>query len=159
MGANKLLLEDKDFCRALAEDYLSPESPYIKTLATKFRVSVHTVREALHQELGEERMREEHAKRLRYTKTGAKNPMFGKVGLSHHNYVGDCEDGRGYLTTRVGDKRFFVHRVVFAELLGLHPSMLPESLHIHHIDGDAKNNDPGNLALVTAAGHRRIHFS
>jgi hypothetical protein len=158
MGANKALLEDKELCQAIAADYLNPDSPYIKTLARRFRVSVHTVREALHQELGPEKMREEHAKRLRYTKTGTRNPMYGKVGEQHHNYIGECEDGRGYLTTKLGDKRFFVHRVVFAELLGIHPSKLPETLHVHHIDGDAKNNDPNNLALVTSGGHRRIHF-
>ena len=158
MGANKAMLENKEFCQTVAADYLSPQSPYIKTLARKHMVSVHTVREALHQELGAETMQEEHAKRLRYTKTGPKNPMFGKSGSQHHNYVGLCEDGRGYLTTKVEDKRFFTHRVVFAELLGIHPSELPETLHVHHIDGDSKNNEPNNLALVTPSGHRRIHF-
>uniref|UniRef100_UPI0038F6D96B HNH endonuclease n=1 Tax=Salibaculum sp. TaxID=2855480 RepID=UPI0038F6D96B len=158
MGANKLQLADKELCQALVAGYLSPEAPYIKTLAQRFRVSVHTVREALHQELGQETMRQEHAKRLRYTKTGSKNPMFGKRSEECPNYVGHCEDGRGYLTKKIGDKRYFVHRTVFAELLGLHPSQLPVSLHVHHIDGDSKNNDPNNLALVTAGGHRRIHF-
>lgn len=158
MGANKLQLADKELCQALVDAYLSPEAPYIKTLAQRFRVSVHTVREALHQELDETTMRQEHAKRLRYTKTGTKNPMYGKRAEQCPNHVGHCEDGRGYLTQRVGDKRYFVHRKVFAELLGIHPSELPETLHVHHIDGDAKNNDPNNLALVTPGGHRRIHF-
>lgn len=43
-----------------------------------------------------------------------------------------------------------------AEALSLQE--LPESLDVHHIDGNTKNNDLDNLALVTKAGHKRIHF-
>jgi hypothetical protein len=35
--------------------------------------------------------------------------------------------------------------------------MLPETLDVHHIDSDTKNNDLNNLALVTRAGHQAIH--
>lgn len=31
--------------------------------------------------------------------------------------------------------------------------------HVHHIDGDKANNNPGNLLLLTAADHHKLnHF-
>jgi hypothetical protein len=96
--------------------------------------------------------------KLRYSasKTGSKNPMTGKTGEQHHNWQGECEDGYGYLTCLHNGKRQLVHRIVMAEALSLQE--LPESLDVHHIDGNTKNNDLDNLALVTKAGHKRIHF-
>jgi hypothetical protein len=32
-----------------------------------------------------------------------------------------------------------------------------DGFHIHHIDGDAENNDIDNLVLIDGADHMRIH--
>lgn len=90
------------------------------------------------------------------SKLGDKNPMYGKNGQAHHNWIGECEDGRGYLTCMWNGQREFVHRVVMMQALGV--QQLPSGMEVHHIDSDPKNNSLDNLALVTASGHRRIHF-
>lgn len=97
-------------------------------------------------------------KSLKYSasKLGSKNPMFGKHGTAHHNWKGACEDGRGYLTILWGGKRRFLHQVVMMKALGV--KALPDGMAVHHIDEDPKNNALDNLALVTRAGHQRIHF-
>jgi hypothetical protein len=89
-------------------------------------------------------------------KMGDKNPMKGKTGEAHHRWIGECDDGYGYLTCLHNGKRQFVHRVVMAEALGL--PELPTRLDVHHIDSDPKNNSLDNLALVTKQGHKTIHF-
>lgn len=95
---------------------------------------------------------------LRYSrsKAGANSPHFGKRGPEHHNWKGDCEDGRGYLTRMWHGQRTFVHQIVLMEHLGL--KSLPEGMAVHHIDSNPKNNVLDNLALVTNTGHNRIHF-
>ena len=88
------------------------------------------------------------------SKTGNRNPMKGRVP---HNYRGDCKDGHGYWTRAVNGKRHFVHRIVFAEMLGIQVEDLPESLVVHHIDENPDNNCPENLAITTRRGHKAIH--
>jgi len=95
--------------------------------------------------------------RYSHSKEAEKNPMFGKIGEQHHNWVGLVDDGHGYLTCIKDGKRQFVHRVVMAEALGL--AELPNTFDVHHIDeNQKKNNDLDNLALVTKAGHKKIHY-
>jgi hypothetical protein len=43
-----------------------------------------------------------------------------------------------------------------AEAIGM--EILPEHWVVHHIDGDRKNNEIGNLAMVTKSGHQAIHY-
>jgi len=93
-------------------------------------------------------------KRYRASKLGGRNPMLGK---KPGNHLGECEDGHGYLTQVIDKERYFVHRIIMAELLGLHVGELPAHLVVHHIDNNPKNNHPNNLALVTTSGHRAIH--
>lgn len=79
------------------------------------------------------------------------------------NYVGECSDGKGYLTIykpswytgRVGSERVFVHTVVMCEHLGL--TELPAGFVVHHIDGDKTNNKLNNLSLMTNSAHLRLH--
>ena len=104
-------------------------------------------------------------KRLNYakSKTGGKNPMFGKTGATHHNFKGECADGHGYITVikpgwytgRVGSSRVFKHTVVMCMALGL--TELPAGFVVHHIDGNKTNNDIVNLALLTNGAHTRLH--
>lgn len=120
-------------------------------LGTHFRNVSHVIRAGM----------TEHERKIlakvRYSasKTGGKNPMTGKTREAHHNWKGAVEDGHGYLTILVGDRREFLHRVVMAEALGL--ARLPVKLDVHHIDGDPKNNELDNLAVVTRRGHKAIH--
>ena len=97
-------------------------------------------------------------KTLRYSasKTGSKNPMFQKTGDQHHNWKGAIDDQYGYLKIMHNGKRRFVHHLVMMDALGL--DELPANMVVHHIDGDKKNNDLNNLALVTNSGHQKIHY-
>jgi len=52
-------------------------------------------------------------------------------------------------------KREYTHRVVMMEYLGR--DLYPEE-HVHHIDGNPKNNDISNLELLTAQEHHRYHM-
>ena len=45
-------------------------------------------------------------------------------------------------------------RFIASEMIGrpLHPGEV-----VHHVDGDVKNDDPANLAVMTIAEHTRTH--
>jgi hypothetical protein len=46
------------------------------------------------------------------------------------------------------------HRLVFAELLGRPLTSLEE---VHHINGEASDNSPGNLELFVKGDHQKLH--
>ena len=97
------------------------------------------------------------------SKLGENNPMLGKTGEQHPNYVGLVEDGNGYFmclkpdwyTGRKGSKHVFYHSVVVCEALGL--TEIPKGFVVHHIDGNKKNNDISNLALLSTSAHSKLH--
>ena len=57
----------------------------------------------------------------------------------------------GYLRVSNGE---YVHRLVMEKHLG---RKLSTSEHVHHIDGNVRNNDISNLELVTNSTHRKLH--
>lgn len=63
------------------------------------------------------------------------------------------ENKEGYLSVKVHGKRKRIHRLVY-EYFG---SDFREDYHIHHIDGDKKNNDIRNLEMITPSDHNRLH--
>lgn len=105
-----------------------------------------------------ERKRENY----RQSKLGDKNPMKGKFGHQHHNFVGRASDNRGYYTvlrpewwTGANKGRVFEHHVVYALANGL--TEIPKGHVVHHIDHDPGNNVPSNLQLMTISEHMKLH--
>jgi len=144
--------------------YVSERKPTLREVGEELRLSYHTVVEMVRRELSPEQRAYE--KQLRYSrgKLGALNPMKGRTRELHPNYKGNISDGKGYLlvlrpgwfTSRPGSKHVFLHHVVFCESSGL--TGIPVGFTVHHIDGNPKNNEIDNLALVTMRGHARIHY-
>ncbi len=103
------------------------------------------------------------AKCYRNSKLGVKNPMFGKMGQDHHNYVGVVSDNKGYLmilkpdwyTGRKNSKHVFLHHVVVCENLGI--TEIPKGWHVHYCDKNPLNNKFNNLVLILAGDHTRLH--
>lgn len=152
----------KSFCTpenvdAVMKAYLSEERPTLEVLAERFKTCYQTIQYIVRSGLSPERYKAEKALRYSRSKMGEKAFLYGNTGPQHPYWKGDCSDGKGYLTQVFGGERYFTHRLVMAEMVGIHPSELPESLVIHHIDGDKTNNTPDNLALVTASGHKTLH--
>lgn len=153
MSYSKLVVSNtrtiREVCRLYRDTLLTQEQ-----IAIKLLIGHGSVHEIVRRNFTAEEKKALKAKRYRMSKLGELNPMLGeKPG----NFVGPCEDGHGYLTRVVDGERYFVHRIVMAELLCLHPSQLPDWLPVHHIDENKKNNSPDNLALVTQSGHRKLH--
>jgi hypothetical protein len=136
--------------------YRSPELPTLETIAKKLETSYQNVQFVVKKHLTKDEYSAHKKVRYSVSKTGDLNPMKDKTGKKHHNWVGECENHKGYLTIVVNQKRVFVHRHVMAKALGL--KKLPGIFDVHHIDGDTRNNDLNNLVLCTKTGHHGIHF-
>ena len=103
------------------------------------------------------------AKSYRNSKLGDLNPMKGKMGMEHHNFIGAVDDGNGYLmelkpgwyTGRVGSKHVFQHQLVVCRELGI--TKIPRGWCVHHCDYNPRNNEFGNLVLLTVSDHGRLH--
>jgi hypothetical protein len=61
----------------------------------------------------------------------------------------------GYRVFNVGGEMLLEHRLVMQRLIG---RPLRHEEHVHHIDGDKLNNDPGNLQIVSPTEHISLHF-
>lgn len=107
--------------------------------------------------------KERKARCYRKSKLGDKNPMCGKTGSLHHNFIGEVSDNKGYLmilkpdwyTGRRGSKHVFLHHVVVCLALGI--TAIPKGWCVHHCDENPYNNEFDNLILVTLRDHARIH--
>lgn len=67
-------------------------------------------------------------------------------------------DGLGYLHIAPldyprGTEAILLHRYVWLKYYG----SIPKGYHIHHIDGDRRNNKIQNLAALDTKTHRRLH--
>lgn len=73
-------------------------------------------------------------------------------GVNHYYWKGGFKTRPdGYIRDSKTDR--YVHRIVMEEHLGRE---LQSSEHIHHIDGNPKNNLIDNLLLVSNSQHRKI---
>jgi len=134
----------------------------IDVIARKVCIRYNTIVEILKEHFTDKEIKE-HSQLCRSASKTTNNPMQGKFGKLHHNFIGLIKDGHGYYQrlkpewcTEGKDTPYvFEHRLVMMEALGL--TELPAEFAVHHINGDKSNNQIENLALVTNHGHRRIH--
>jgi hypothetical protein len=63
--------------------------------------------------------------------------------------------GQRYKIIQYKNKRISEHTLVVLRSIGL--ESLPDGFVVHHLDGNKKNNDIHNLALITITAHNRIH--
>jgi hypothetical protein len=157
MSVSKRFLTEENIS-AVLKAYQEPgEKPTLEALAKRFNTTYHNVQFIAKTYLSPEEYRLEKGLRSSRAKMGEKHPHYGKHGSLHPNWKGDVSDNKGRTTRKVGDKRYFTARVVFAEALGVHPKDLPLTLQVHHIDENPLNNDINNLALVTSTAHGKLH--
>ena len=71
----------------------------------------------------------------------------------HWNWQGGIRRGHegGYLRYTDGT---YIHRAVMEQKLG---RKLKSNEFVHHIDGNAQNNVPENLKIMSNAEHRKLH--
>lgn len=62
-------------------------------------------------------------------------------------------DGRYYMRLWKSTGPTSLHRAVWMH----HNGEIPDGFHVHHIDGNPKNNEIGNLALMSARDHSLHH--
>lgn len=156
MSISKEWVSNKENWGRVLALYRSSELPTMEEIARTLDTTQHNVAWSIRNFMPEAEREALAAVRYSRSKTGHKNPMKGRFKEAHPRWKGECPDGGGYLTCLYNGTRQFVHRVVLAKALGL--EKLPEELVVHHIDGDPLNNDLDNLALMTPAGHKTIHF-
>jgi hypothetical protein len=156
MSISKQWVRDESNKAQVLALYRSKKLLTVEQVAEELATTFHNVSFVIRASLPEHERKTLAKLRYSKSKTGSKNPMKGKTREQHHNWQGECADGKGYLTVLHNGRRRFVHRVVMAEALGM--PRLPKHWVVHHIDNNPKNNSIDNLALVTAPGHKAIHF-
>src|SRR5271163_161682 len=118
MALRKAWLTAENITKVLKR-YRELDCPTLQQMAVEFDTSPHTVGYIVRHNIPPAEYKS--LSRLRYSrsKLGHRNPMKGKKGELHHNYIGEVNDGYGYLTCLRDGKRMFVHRLVVMDSLGL----------------------------------------
>lgn len=157
MSVNKKQFNDPEISNKVVELYTTTLKT-AKEIQELLGTTPHTVQAIIKRDIPDPLRSQLINARYAGAKLGEQNPMHGKTGEKHPRYRGECPDHRGYLTELREGKRYFKHRIVFAEkVLKCSVEDLPPSLHIHHIDQNTENNHPSNLIACTAAAHKAIH--
>ena len=80
--------------------------------------------------------------------------LFWKKTNFYRIKVGDlvgCDNGAGYLTTKISGKCYKIHRIIWI----MHYGQIPEGIMIDHINGIKDDNRIENLRLATHGQNRR----
>ena len=136
----------------------------IQDIALEFHLNNYVLQVILDRNFSQKFQDDRKSRIYRKSWVGRENWMTGRTGEAHPNYKGLVEDGHGYYmiikpswyTGRAKSEYVFYHTVVMCEALGL--TELPAGFVIHHIDGNKKNNDISNLALINISGHSKLHM-
>ena len=156
MTVNMNYVDNRENAEKVLHLYLEdPRKLGYQKIANEIGTSYHNVMGIVMKYVDGERRDVERRLRASKAKLASLNPMFGKNGELHHNYIGEIGDGHGYLQVKRNGRYVLEHRNVMAEALGL--ESIPDWIHVHHIDGNKQNNHIDNLALVTNCGHGKLH--
>ena len=74
-----------------------------------------------------------------------------KIGISHYGYE-TITLTHHPMANKAGV--VLIHRVIMSRKLG---RWLRRDEHVHHIDGNRRNNNPTNLLVVSRSEHTKIH--
>ena len=135
----------------------------LQDIVKESRLEYWEMQNILNDNFTEEQQKARKRKLYSLSKIGTKNPMKDKCNIEHPRYKGIVDDGNGYLmclkpdwyTGRIKSKYVFVHSVVMCEYLGI--TEIPKGFCVHHINGDKKDNDISNLALLNISAHSKLH--
>lgn len=135
----------------------------VKTIMDKYKRDYSTIKKIWLTTYHEGQFKARTSRLCRLHKIGGKNPMYGKTGSSHHNFVNDTISRNGYVMSEVPEwyegkkdgSKTYQHIIVYCEHNGL--SKLPDGMVVHHLDENKLNNHPDNLILLSIPDHRRIH--
>jgi len=101
------------------------------------------------------KMDRSNIKREPVDENGRANMRAARKRWADQHATGFSVKPNGYIEHTMGPhKERCVHVTLMEERLGR--ALLPDEC-VHHIDGDRRNNNINNLALVTRSGHSRLH--
>lgn len=135
----------------------------IQDIVKESKLPNYVVQKILNDNFSEEYRNNRKSKLYRASKLGDKNPISKMAGENHPRYKEVIEDGAGYLmvhkpdwwTSRNKSSLAYQHHVVIAEALGM--TEIPKGFVVHHVDGNIRNNDISNLALLPMSAHAKWH--
>lgn len=135
----------------------------VQTIMQKYNRDYYTIKKIWLTVYHEGQFKARTSRLCRLHKIGDKNPMKGKSGKLHHNFVDKEITSTGYTLVEAPDwysgkrenSKVYEHILVYCEHNGY--AFLPKDMVVHHLDANKQNNHPDNLVLMSIPDHRRIH--
>lgn len=112
----------------------------------------------------EEKRKARKTKCYSNSKTGIKNPQFGKKEEDTANWKGGIRTRKdGYITvvkpewwtTRESYGHIFLHHYIYC--IENNMTSIPKGFVVHHIDEDITNNTIENLQMLSLSEHMKLH--